>query len=94
MVDELKVGVTRSSINGALVVENEHMFAGKGSMQPNTQRLSPGSPEVAPMATGGVALPKSPGAGTESSQRDASTSKHMAPVKLDAASAARVQSRG
>ena len=46
MVDQSKVGVTRSSVHGALVLENEDMLAGKGSMLPHTQRPRSGSVEV------------------------------------------------
>ena len=47
VVDQSKVGVTRSSINGALVFESEYMIAGKGLMLPDTQRPRSGSIEVA-----------------------------------------------
>ena len=32
MIDQSNTGVTRSSVDRALVLEKEHMFTGKGSM--------------------------------------------------------------
>ena len=46
MIDQSKIGVTRWSVDGALVLENEHMFTGKGSMLSRSQCLRSGSVEV------------------------------------------------
>ena len=46
MIDQSKIGVTRSSINRALVLEDEHMLRDKGSMLSCSKRLRPGSVEV------------------------------------------------
>ena len=46
MVDHWNVGVTRSSVDGAIVLKKEYSFAGKGSMLSRTQGLRSVSVEV------------------------------------------------
>ena len=46
MIDQSKVGVTSSSVDGALVLESKYMSTGKGSMLPGTQCLRCGSVEL------------------------------------------------
>ena len=46
MIDQLNFGVTKTSVEGALVPHNEYMFTGSGSMLPHTERLRSGSVEV------------------------------------------------
>ena len=40
MVDQWKGVLTRSSMGGALVFENEYMFAGKGCLVPSVPALA------------------------------------------------------
>ena len=46
MVQQSKVGITRSAVNGALVLEYEDMFTGKHSKLSRSQCLCPGRIEV------------------------------------------------
>ena len=44
MIDRWKIGVTRTSVDRALVLENEYMLTGKGWMLSRFQPLRPGGP--------------------------------------------------
>ena len=46
MIDQSKIAVTKSSVDRVLVLENERMFTGKGSMLSRSQRPYSGSVEV------------------------------------------------
>ena len=43
MIDQSKIGVTRPSIDRALVLEDEYILTDKGSMLSRSQCLRPGS---------------------------------------------------
>ena len=46
MIDQSKIGVTRSFVDRALILENEDMFTGKGSILSRSERLRPSIVEV------------------------------------------------